>query len=414
MLKNFTVFLFAFSIFFTECLFSKPPCFDERHQTLTQHRRVIGLYYAKKAPSSHLSQKTRKFASLQKKASPFSPDRFATPFMQQKRPASYPDENKFYDTHLQAPRTFTNKFSFLHILILWLTTFNCISGNYVARPYQGKVIPINQVISIERRTELFQELEVAYYQGEICDTGMSEAFQSLGLNAVDFAPQNIRPSLPKGTSAKTEFCKNQNQQFLSPKDLPSMEFDSSHMQVVRQFNYVVANQNELQFLATGNLMRCVGIALFNPDFGIGGLAHAAGEQIKEIDSYLQSANEKTLQLAHFMKQVAKETDPRRLKVTLVSGSKAHLLYFKRLFMAHGVEEFMIVQDDEWIIDDNNSFKKNRKRGSLILNISSGNVYIASNESLTSLETEVGVSLSMDRGFPLIEKPAKRLNLKDEL
>ncbi|MBX9621447.1 MAG: hypothetical protein K2X28_05395 [Alphaproteobacteria bacterium] len=242
------------------------------------------------------------------------------------------------------------------------------TASFVDRAAPSSYFSLHDPIPLENRRTLFVDLEIAYRQAEACEPDTVEVLETL----------------PSSHPAK-EFlkqCDEINTHYESPETLPvlSIPFDktapASQFKVVPQFSYSTSTD---EILFTGNVMKCVAIAIHNPELKIGGLAHVAGENLAYFDKHLQSAEKSKTGIHEFMESVTGTESPAALKVTLLSGSKAHLEYYVSLMKKFGFVNFNIIQKDEWGLKKNNFYKKHFSKGSLALDPKDGSIYRIEND-----------------------------------
>lgn len=235
-------------------------------------------------------------------------------------------------------------------------------------PYFSLHNPIPQ----HNRSGLHADLEVAYRRAEACEPDTVAVLKTL----------------PKSHPFREllEQCDTINANYISPQTLPTLDilFDkealTSQFKVVPQFSYSIS---EGETLFTGNVMKCVAIALYNPNLKRGGLAHAAGENIAYLDEHLLSMEKSKTGIHEFMEDVTGTESPTEQRVTLLSGSKAHLEYYVSLMKKFGFVNFTVIQKDEWGLSKNSFYNKKLSKGSLALDPKDGIVYRIANDKFVS-------------------------------
>jgi chemotaxis receptor (MCP) glutamine deamidase CheD len=243
---------------------------------------------------------------------------------------------------------------------------------------------LHDPIPQQNRSTLFVDLEKSYRQAEACEPDTVSVLETLP------SSHPFREYLKQ--------CDEINAHYKSPEILPTLKipFDkttpSSQFKVVPQFSYSTSTD---EILFTGNVMKCVAIAIHNPKLGIGGLAHIAGENLAYFDKHLQSTEKSKTGIHEFMESVTGTENPAGLKVTLLSGSKAHLEYYVSLMKKFGFVNFNIVQKNEWGSNKNSFYKKNLSKGSLALDPTDGRVYRIENDKL------VGEWMGPPTAFPTL-------------
>lgn len=240
--------------------------------------------------------------------------------------------------------------------------------SFAPNPSKGTYFSLQVPIPQQDRSILYAKLENDYRKGEACEPDTVSVLETL----------------PSSHPAK-EFlkqCDEINTHYESPETLSvlSIPFDktapASQFKVVPQFSYSTSTD---EILFTGNVMKCVAIAIHNPELKIGGLAHVTGENLAYFDKHLQSAEKSKTGIHEFMESVTGTESPAALKVTLLSGSKAHLEYYVSLIKKFGFVNFNIIQKDEWGSNKNNFYKKHLSKGSLALDPKDGSIYRIEND-----------------------------------
>lgn len=242
------------------------------------------------------------------------------------------------------------------------------TASFVDRTAPSSYFSLQDPIPQQGRSILYAELENAYRQAEACEPDTVEVLETL----------------PSSHPFRGLFkqCDEVNAHYKSPETLPALEIPfekatpASQFKGVPQFSYSISTD---ETLFTGNIMKCVAIAIHNPKLGIGGLAHVAGENLAYFDKHLQSTEKSKTGIHEFMESVTGTESPAELKVTLLSGSKAHLEYYVSLMKKFGFVNFSIVQKDEWGSNKNNFYKKHLSKGSLALEPRDGSVYRIEND-----------------------------------
>ncbi|MBS0271713.1 MAG: hypothetical protein JSR85_03585 [Proteobacteria bacterium] len=231
---------------------------------------------------------------------------------------------------------------------------------------------LDRPIPLENRTALYTAMEDAYRGGEVCE---EETFAVI---------KNLPATHPLQEMLKG--CDGINAIYRKPEKLKAMNIAfsdkalSHEYKVVPQHRYAIS---EDKILFTGNVMKCVAIGIHNPTDERGGLAHVAGENIRYLDAHLQSDGKSKTGFHEFMEKVAGTTKPEELKVTVLSGSKAHIEYYVRFMKAFGIKNFTIIQNDVWGNSKNNFYNKKLSKGSLAIDPSNGRVYRIKNDRAVS-------------------------------
>lgn len=242
------------------------------------------------------------------------------------------------------------------------------TASFVDRTAPSSYFSLHDPIPQQNRSTLYTDLEKTYRQAEACEPDTVEVLETL---------PSSHPF--KGYLKQ---CDEINTHYESPETLPvlSIPFDktapASQFKVVPQYSYSTSTD---EILFTGNVMKCVAIAIHNPKLRMGGLAHVAGENLAYFDKHLQSTEKSKTGIHEFMENVTGTESPAELKVTLLSGSKAHLEYYVSLMKKFGFVNFNIIQKDEWGSKKNNFYKQNLSKGSLALDPKNGSVYRIEND-----------------------------------
>lgn len=217
--------------------------------------------------------------------------------------------------------------------------------------------------NLEKKT-LYTTLDKAYRTAEFCEPDTEKQIRNLG-----FLSQ-MQESI--------EQCHllTDGWQKLMPSSFTPRVFSASSEQVIiNQRRYGVSNDN-VTFI-TGNIMKCVGLGLYNIKEGRCGLAHMDGENIKAIDSYLEG-KAKNDSLFQYLLDVAGTSSFDKIRATIVSGSSAHVNYIMTYLKSFGVKEFQIVHNPEWG-KKSNSYFNDRPKGSLAINCGDGSLWKIKNE-----------------------------------
>jgi hypothetical protein len=231
---------------------------------------------------------------------------------------------------------------------------------------------LDRSIPLENRTTLYTAMEDAYRGGEVCE---KETFAII---------KNLPITHPLQEMLKG--CDGINAVYKNPQKLKAMNINSRdkalspEFKVVPQHRYAIS---ESKILFTGNIMKCVAIGICNPTDERCGLAHVAGENIRYLDAHLQSDERSRTGFHEFMEKVAGTTKPEELKVTLLSGSKAHIEYYVRFMKAFGIKDFTIIQNDVWANSENDFYNKKLSKGSLAINPRNSRAYRIKNDRFVS-------------------------------
>ncbi|MBY0500468.1 MAG: hypothetical protein K2P93_00505 [Alphaproteobacteria bacterium] len=250
-----------------------------------------------------------------------------------------------------------------------------ISGTEVSQSYRASPSPyfsLQDPIPQQNRSALYVALENAYRQAEACEPDTVA----------------ILKTLPSSHPFKDllKQCDQIDANYISPQTLSALripfdkEIPAPQFKVVPQFTYSLS---EDETLFTGNVMKCVAIAIYNPLLKRGGLAHVAGENVAYLDAHLKSRESSKTGIHEFMESVVGAEDPADQRVTLLSGSKAHLEYYISLMKKFGFVKFNIFQKDEWGLSKNSFYNKDLSKGSLALDTRDGRVYRIENDKVVN-------------------------------
>jgi len=229
---------------------------------------------------------------------------------------------------------------------------------------------VHQPIPLINRTGVFKILETRYMNSEACESSARSVYEQLSSipnikNMLENCDTIIDPS------------------FLNPNKMKQLTVSFKHnsnFKLVDQGYYSVGSEG---MIGTGNLMKCVGVSLFNLETKVGGVGHVSGETIRFMDAYLEGEEFTKTGFKDFMEEVIGDTEPSKIRVTLVSGSKAHTDYLQSFMEHFGLTKFKRFQKDDWAAPGNNYFNSDFKCGSLILNLENGKTYRARNPKLLS-------------------------------
>lgn len=224
---------------------------------------------------------------------------------------------------------------------------------FVPEPGVPFSLNVHTPIPLSQRSDLYRDLEDRYCQGELCDEhgGFCDSLNSA-------TKKTIRTRCPQ--------LENAYKKYDSLEDKALLLEDKSLVKIVPQGRYYTGVSGQI---VTGNLQKCVGIALYNPETGIGGVAHFAAENLQEVDKFLQGRATTRTGLQTFLSEIMKETDPSALKATLVSGDKAHIEYAARFMKYFGIEDVTRMHKSSWgAPKGNNYFSPNYVCGSVILDL----------------------------------------------
>jgi hypothetical protein len=158
--------------------------------------------------------------------------------------------------------------------------------------------------------------------------------------------------------------------------------ESSDIVIVNQRQYAVASgENDKDVLITADIMKCVGLALYSKRNNRGGVAHLDGENIRNLDAYLEgkhSGQDDLSDLQLFLIDVACGAKIEDIEVTIVSGYAPHINYLREYLQILGVKKITIHYDARWG-DAANSYYNHRAKGSLALHCKTGEVVRLKNE-----------------------------------
>lgn len=215
----------------------------------------------------------------------------------------------------------------------------------------------------EKKT-LYDTLESAYRAAECCEPDTERQIRELGfLNQMQIPIRQCH--------LLTDGWKE-----LIPSSFIADSFSASPGKVViNQRQYGVSNGN-VTFI-TGDIMKCVGLGLYNTKENRCGLTHIDGENIRFFDSYLEGKT-KINSFLQYLFDVAGTSSFETIQATIVGGSSAHINYMIAYLKSFGVKEFRVVHNSEWGRDSNNYFN-DQPKGSLAINCKDGRVWEVKNE-----------------------------------
>lgn len=231
------------------------------------------------------------------------------------------------------------------------------------------------------KKSLFDKMEISFREADNCmPNHRYELQQHLKMHPAD----KIEISkMLKVCSSIVDSWKTLRPASFDKLNLP-IKPDSDYL-IVNQRYYAVADGTDMKHkLITANLMTCVGLALYNPQIKRGGLAHIDGENIRYLDAYLEGKG-KSNKFEKLLLKVAGKTPFAEIEATLVSGSSAHINYFKTYMEQLGLETIKIVHDIDW--GDYTKAIYHTKRGSVAIDCRTGKVWEIENERRVSHEME---------------------------
>ncbi|MGV8948578.1 MAG: hypothetical protein ACOH2E_04335 [Candidatus Paracaedibacter sp.] len=198
------------------------------------------------------------------------------------------------------------------------------------------------IMSKTKKKEVYNKLDIAFHDAEYCEPDTYEFLKKNGFLG------SYRDKIKYCNSIVGGWKK------LKPEHFESHSFStesSSEVLIVNQRQYAVAHGDESKHvLATGSLMKCVGLALYNPETGRCGLAHADGENIRSLDAYLEgklTPKDNIDDFQRFFLDVAEKTSLSKIRAVLVSGYSPHINYFKKYMEIVGIKNIAIIHDAEW-------------------------------------------------------------------
>lgn len=222
---------------------------------------------------------------------------------------------------------------------------------FAPEPVIPSSLNVHAPIPLLGRTSLYRDLEDRYCQGELCDE--HGGFCNTVMDAK--AKKMMRSQCAQLENAYKKYDSLEGKTLLLE--------DKSVVKIVPQGAYYTGISGQI---VTGNLQKCVGVAVYNPETGMGGVAHFAAENLQEVDSFLQGRAKTRTGLQTFLSEIMKETDPSVLKVTLVSGDKAHIEYAARFMKYFGIEDVTRMHKSSWgAPNGNNYFSPNYVCGSVV-------------------------------------------------
>lgn len=238
------------------------------------------------------------------------------------------------------------------------------------------------LLSKEQKKGLYDKLEIAFRKAEICDSEVEEFKAAHGVEGII------------STGLVADYADYQNRfdtchsiingwKKLRPLDFKKRAFSikpSSESFIVNQRQYAIANHDDPQYvLMTGDIMKCIGLAFYNPEIKRGGLAHIDGENLRSIDSYLDGTlDDNMCDLEQYLLDVARETPFNKIEATLISGFAPHINYFYEFLKDLGVRNFKIIYNSRWGTRYN-SYYNDSPKGSLAIDCRDGNLWAIDNE-----------------------------------
>jgi hypothetical protein len=242
-------------------------------------------------------------------------------------------------------------------------------------------------MSKSEKREVFKALEIAYQDADHCQQDNLKMLDQLGLTGRFQKEVAVCHSIVNGWEG------------LRPKFLANQTISTdptSNVWIVNQRQYAVAHMGDAkEVLVTANLMKCVGIALYNSESNTCGLVHLDGENIRYLDAYLEGKikpQDNINDIQRFVFDVAGKSLLNKIRATIVSGYSAHVNYFKTYLEILGIKNVEIIHDAEWGKAQNGYEvweldKKTGERirmvevakGSIAIDCQSGKLSYASNE-----------------------------------
>lgn len=264
---------------------------------------------------------------------------------------------------------------------------DCLRGGH--RPS----VKMSSSIPVTSRAEVYTDLEKQYCQGELCD------------GVKDFCEQALDTKTKKGMK---DCCASFAHLYQEYDSLVSQSFpleDKSCVKIVPQGAYYIGDSGKI---ITGNLQKCVGVAIYNAQTRQGGVAHLDADVIKETDLFLSGRTSKQISLQNYLSEIVGKSDPSQIKIMLVSGYKAHIEYVARFMAYFGLENIERVHNELWANKRNSYYSKGYTCGSIALDLDNeGSFSRVSN--IKELSDVMGPTLSV-RGYGLL--PMKKMQEDD--
>lgn len=293
---------------------------------------------------------------------------------------------------------------------------NGITESESNSPLEKKSLNTNFIMTKAKKQEIYNELDVSFHAAEFCIPDVQDRLAQLRLTA------SFQEKIDN-----CHFIVN-GWEHLKPKHFGNYSFSmepSSEVFIVNQRQYTVANGDDSKHvLVTGSLMKCVGLALYNPETNTCGLAHVDGENIRGLDAYLEgklTPKDNIDDFYRFFLEVAGKTPLSKIRGTLVSGFSPHINYLKRYMEITGIKDIEIVHNPEWgkegnaykvlsIDSQGNSREIEVPKGSIAINCQDGGISNVANEP--EIRKQMGMPPKIDnKPHPLRKVKAKTIHAK---
>lgn len=258
----------------------------------------------------------------------------------------------------------------------------------------NKIVANTQPMSAKERRIAYNRLEAEYRAAEPCEPDTKETLEKYKnlleqQGRWDKFQENLKICYSIMESWQKLMPTIKKQAFSTKPNSKSF--------IVNQRQYAVADHKSTKHvLLTANLMKCVGLALYNPEIKRGGLAHIDGENLMHLDAYLKGELQNTdglTDLQQYLLDVANTTPLHKIRATLISGSSAHINYFMAYLKMLGVEEFEIIINPRWGQSDNSYFN-NLPKGSIAIDCKNGKLWEVKNEPV--VRKAMGVPPTSDK------------------
>gem|GEM_PF-6745755 len=270
-------------------------------------------------------------------------------------------------------------------LVCYHTPCHAAAEGGLNSPLEEKAFNTNFIMTKTKKQEIYNDLDVSFHAAEFCIPDVQDRLAQLGLTS----------SYQKQIDT-CNFIVN-GWENLKPKYFGNYSFSidpSSEVLIVNQRYYAVAHGDDFKHvLITASLMKCVGLALYNPETNTCGLAHVDGENIRGLDAYLEGKfkpKDNIDDFYRFFLDVAGKTPLSKIRGTLVSGFSPHINYLKRYMEIAGIKDIEIVHNPEWgkegnaykvlsIDSQGNSREIEVPKGSIAINCQNGGISNVANE-----------------------------------
>lgn len=290
--------------------------------------------------------------------------------------------------------------------------FTTPKGVFIALLLTTYIIPVdapcvtNQLMSKtttqSEKKILFDKMTYDYHAADSCAPNNLAMTHSIIKSLPQKQAQLVKEELSNCYSIVNSWSK------LKPPSFNKMSFSTEQTStdlIVDQRYYAIADETDQKYtLMTANLMTCVGLALYNPTLKKGGLAHIDGENIRYLDSYLEG-HIKSNNFEKYFLDISENTPFNNIDATLISGSSAHINYFKRYMENLGFKNIKIIHNPEWGDYTKGKRPSTFRLGSIAIDVRDGTLWEIENEK--QVREEMGPTPAItNKALPLQKMGSK--------